>query len=116
MSLSPELERLRDLLIADARAGRVLNYGPIGKLFDLNMDNPQHRIRIGEMLGDVSREEVEQGRPMLSSIVVQTDTDLPGHGFFRLGHELGLVQPAEDEMSFAVRQMKAVFVHWRTAP
>jgi hypothetical protein len=95
---------------------KVCHYQPIGKLFDLDMDNPQHRIRIGEKLGEISRFEVSEGRPMLSSIVVHADGSLPGGGFFKLGKELELVWPMEDEMAFAVRQMKATFAYWKHAP
>lgn len=111
--MDPELSELRELLIEAARDGQVCNYQPIGELFDLDMENPQHRRRIGEMLGDVSRYEVAQGRPMLSSIVVLAGGDLPGSGFYKLGHELGLVEPGEDDMAFAARQMNATFSQWK---
>jgi hypothetical protein len=113
--MNPELEELREMLIEAARDGQVCNYQPIGELFDLDMENPRHRRRIGEMLGDVSRYEVGQGRPMLSCLVVLAGGDLPGSGFYKLGRELGLVESGEDDMAFAARQMKATFAYWRNA-
>jgi hypothetical protein len=67
------------------------------------------------MLGDVSRYSIGQGRPMLSCLVVLAGGDLPGSGFYKLGRELGLVESGEDDMAFAVRQMKATFAYWRNA-
>ena len=51
---------------------------------------------------------------MLSCLVVLAGGDLPGSGFYKLGRELGLVESGEDDMAFAVRQMKATFAYWRS--
>lgn len=111
--LSPEVNELREMLLEIARSEKVSSYQPIGKLFGLDMRNPSHRRRIGELLADVSRFEVAHGRPMLSSVVVQADTSMPGQGFYTLGLELDLVRLNEDEMAFSVRQLNEVFAHWR---
>lgn len=112
--LDAELETMRDVLIETARRGDVIHYAPLGRLYDLDMANPQHRIRIGEMLGEISRHEVQNGRPMLSSVVVHGgDNPLPGRGFFKLGVELGVVRAGEDEVEFAVRQLKESYKVWR---
>jgi len=39
---------------------------------------------VGEMIGEISREEVQNGRPMLSAIVVGT-SGVPGDGFLHVG-------------------------------
>ena len=44
-------------------ASDVLYYGDLAPDLDLNMDNPQHRIRIGELLGEISIHEVKAGWP-----------------------------------------------------
>lgn len=46
--MNPELDQLRTILIDAARAEQVLHYRPIGALYDLDMENPQHRRRIGK--------------------------------------------------------------------
>ena len=53
---------------------------------------------------------------MLSAIVVSRDTMLPGSGFFKLGQELRQVEPGEDEIAFAVRQIRRVHDHWAGDP
>ena len=49
---------------------------------------------------------------MLSAIVVSRDTKMPGEGFFNLGRELHVVQPDEDEVTFANRQIRQVHEYW----
>ena len=49
---------------------------------------------------------------MISAIVVSKDTMLPGYGFFKLGQELRQVEPGEDEIAFAVRQIRRVHDYW----
>ena len=109
-------DALRARLVAAARRGEILYYGDLAPALGLHLDNPQHRRRIGEILGDISIHELKAGRPMLSSIVVQRDDGLPGVGFFHLGEELGVVLEGEDAVAFAVRQLKATFAYWVAAP
>ena len=78
--MDPELEKLRHVLIDIARKGAFTTYQPVADLFGLEMANPAHRREIGRLLGEVSRFEVSQGRPMLSSVVVLSGDDVPGHG------------------------------------
>jgi hypothetical protein len=78
------------------------------------MDYPPHREEMSQVLGAISRHEVAKGRPMLSSVVLQKDASGPGKGFYRLGRELGLVLPGEDELGFSVRQLKETFAFWST--
>lgn len=112
--LDPELESMRDVLIETARRGDVIHYAPLGRLYDLDMASPQHRLRIGEMVGEISRHEVQSGRPMLSSVVVHGGADaLPGKGFFKLGLQLGVVTAGEDAVEFAVRQLTETYKVWR---
>jgi hypothetical protein len=37
---------------------------------------------------------------------------LPGYGFFTLGQELRQVEPGEDDIGFAVRQIRLVHDYW----
>ena len=77
------------------------------------MDNHTSAPRSAKFLGQISEDEVADGRPMLSAIVVSRDTTLPGHGFFNLGQELRQTDADEDEMGFAVRQILRVHEYWR---
>lgn len=53
------------------------------------MSIPADRGKIGEVLGHISRYEHENGRPLISSVVVSRSME-QGDGFFKLAEELGL--------------------------
>ena len=104
---------LYERLLKAARAGDILNYTDVGMPLGLNFDSPADRNVIARLLGEISRYEVAQGRPMLSSIVWHKDLSGPGVGLRTLGIELGLVRGDEDDLAFATRQLKATHDFWR---
>ena len=54
------------------------------------MQEGQHRRKeIGKILGDISRHEHKNERPLLSSLVIRIDDKTEGDGFFKLAEELG---------------------------
>lgn len=91
-----EYQAVYERLVGAARAREFVHYG----------------AQVGKVLGRISEDEVAAGRPMISAIVVSKGTMLPGHGFFNLGQELHLVDPGDDEIGFAVRQIKRVHDYW----
>ena len=104
-----------DRLVEAAKAGETVTYGELGEMLHLDFANPLARKKIGEVLGEISRFDVAAGRPMLSSLVTHKDDFRPGTGFFKLGLELGLVRPDEDEMAFEIRQIKETWAAWEGA-
>lgn len=108
----PQGQAVYDGLVAAARAREFVFYSALGDELGLDLHDERERLRLWDVLCEISRSEVSVGRPMLSAICVQEQDHLPGHTFFTLGTELGLVQPGEDEVEFAVRQIKAVHDHW----
>ena len=101
-----------DRLVQAASARATVFYGELADLIGTSARDPQFGARVGETLGEINRSEVSAGRPMLSAIVVSPDDHLPRKSFFNLGQELGLTLPDEDEVTFAVRQIRAVHDHW----
>ena len=104
---------IRDRLIAAAKRGDVVHYSDLAKAAGRPMKGPNWAVHIGRILGRISAEEAEAGRPLLSAIVVSRDTGLPGGGFFNLGQQLHLVEPTEDEDTFIARQTQRVFDYWQ---
>jgi hypothetical protein len=104
-------ERLKEV----ARNGNLITYGEIAPLANLNMENPDDRNRIAYILGDISKYENEQGRPLLSSIVVLAGIGYPGEGFFNLARELGLhIGTKEfDDLDFFAQEVKRVHAYWK---
>lgn len=101
-------------LVEAARARGFVHYSELARMLGIDMDNPHFGAQVGRILGEISTDEVANGRPMLSAIVVSKDDMLPGKGFFKLGQELHQVQPGEDEVAFAIRQIRLVHEYWAT--
>jgi len=67
--------------------------------------------RLFHFLGEISTEEFEAGRPLLTALVVHKSGDMqPGPGFFELAERLGL--DTSDIVKFWIEEMKRVFAAW----
>ena len=66
------------------------------------------------MLGEISQDELDQGRPMLSAIVVSVRGS-PGPGFFNLARGVGKLQDdsKEGEQRFWEEEKAAVYTAWQ---
>ena len=99
-------------LVKAARAGEFVHYGELAKMLDIDLENPHFGAQVGKVLDRINADEVAAGRPVISAIVVSKDTMLPGTGFFKLGQESRQTLPEEDEIGFAIRQIKRVHEYW----
>lgn len=106
-------QAIRERLIVAAKRGEVVHYADLAKALGREMKGPNWAVHIGRILGRISSEEADNGRPLLSVIVVSRDTKLPGGGFYNLGQEKHLVEPGEDEAAFVTRQTRRVYEYWR---
>ena len=66
---------------------------------------------VGQVLGEISRNEVECGRPMLSALVVGTN-GIPGEGFRNYATELGRWDGEGDWKDFWHSELKEVYQTW----
>ena len=107
-----EHQAVYERLVKAARARDFVHYGELAKMLGIDMDNPHFGALVGKVLGQISEDEVAAGRPMISAIVVSRDTMLPGYGFFTLGQQLRQTKPGEDDLAFAVRQIRRVHDFW----
>jgi hypothetical protein len=103
---------VRDRLIRAAQGGELVYYSELAKLLGIDMDNPHFGVQVGRVLDEINQDEVADGRPMLSAIVVSKDTMLPGKGFFTLGQQLRRTLRDNDEISCALREMKRIHEYW----
>lgn len=104
-------ERLKEVAIN----GELITYGEIAPMAKLNMENPDDRNKMAQILGDISTHEHEQGRPMLSAVVVLAEIGYPGDGFYTLARELGLHHGKKEfeDLDFFVQEVKRVFACWK---
>lgn len=98
-----------------AREQRLTTYSDIAPLAALDMENPAHRDAMREILGKISTYEHQNGRPMLTAVVVHKQDGRPGDGFFELAQHLGLMAKGGDREGFFVRELARVHQHWNPA-
>ncbi|MCX9086455.1 MAG: hypothetical protein OIN90_02695 [Candidatus Methanoperedens sp.] len=74
----------------------------------LNFDHNRDRKILGDILGTISVQEVREGRPMLSAIVILKDSHppKPSFGFFECAKKLGILKRGESQDVFYIRQLK----------
>ncbi|QXU42966.1 DUF3883 domain-containing protein [Pedobacter sp. D749] len=79
---------LRIKLIELARNRRKIGYGNIMSEYGLNANDRDHVNVFAEKIGDISEHEHTFDRPMLSSLVMHSDLQTIGVGFYPLAEKL----------------------------
>ena len=98
-------------LIAAAKYRGTITYQEIAKMMGLPLTGNYMQSLIGYILGEISEDEVEKGRPMLSSIVVGVK-GVPGPGFYKFARDLGRLTDQSDE-EFWTAEKKKVYDTWK---
>src|SRR5690554_6454526 len=116
VAVSVLAEYLKDV----AKKQKTVFYEDVAALLKLNLRNPDDRQTLNAYLDEVSTEEDNNNRPLLSALVVNkkgANQGFPGKEFGKLGRKLGYShEDGElDEMAFAVEQINASFAYWKEA-
>jgi hypothetical protein len=98
-------------LIVAAKYRGTITYQEIAQIVGLPLQGNYMQKEIGQILGEISDDEVSNGRPMLSAIAVGVSGN-PGQGFFNLARELGRLRD-DDEQRFWEAERKAVYDTWK---
>ncbi len=97
------VELARRILKLLASERMTITYGRLGGLFDLPA------IAVGsQLLEPISRQEHQQGGPMLTALVVGVHTGLPGDQFFELARDYGRFS-GEDKQAFWQAELQTVY-------
>lgn len=106
-------EQARSAMIERAKLRGMIPYSDlVTKISTVKFE--AHDVRLFHLLGQISVEEDEAGRGMLSVVVVHKHGDMqPGPGFFVLGQHLG--HDTKDLLGFWVEQLKKVHATWSRA-
>ena len=102
----------KKVLSACAKQRRMIVYSDlVTKIHSITID--YHDPRLFHFLGEISAEESEAGRGMLTALVVHKHGDMqPGPGFFELAQELG--HNTKDITKFWIEEVKRVFAAWQS--
>jgi len=98
-----------------ARNQKTTSYSEMGELVGLDMSTDIGRIRIAQILDDINRHEDNEGRPLLSAIVIRKDYNMPGTGFFDCAIALGRYN-GNDDIVFWTRELNEVLKYWAPTP
>ena len=96
-------EDIREKLIKVAKGKKTIYYSELGI----------NRRWVGEIVGDISIYEREQGRPLLSAVVVRKDTKMPGEGFWGLTYETQSAKTGVDRRNFWKSELNKVYNYWQ---
>ena len=105
-------EEARQVMTDVARRKGTISYSDlVYRIKRLPLD--PHGPHLAHMLGEISSEENDEGRGLLTVVVVHKTGDMkPGHGFFELARSLGYDTADEDE--FWIKQLRKVHDAWST--
>jgi hypothetical protein len=98
-------------MITAAKYRGTVTYQEIAKIMSLPLQGSHMGKEIGWILGEISEDEVTNGRPMLSAIAVNVKFE-PGPGFFTLARDLNKLQD-EDEDAFWNKERQLVYEKWK---
>ena len=102
-------------LIRAAQYGGTTTYQAIAQIMGLPLVGSHMGSETGWILGEISEDEVGQGRPMLGAVAVGVN-GLPGSGFYRLAEQLGKLPASASEEArrrLSEEEKKAVHDTWR---
>jgi hypothetical protein len=104
-------------LVNLARSQQLSSYSQVSPIIGLSMDNELDRNEIARLLREIAIFEQNNGRPMLTSLVIHQGNDNnPGEGYFSIARELGLFNGGRDSIArvtFWANQVTEVYNHWR---
>ncbi len=99
-----------EVLVQQARRGDPITYSDlVSKVTAVKME--PHDTRLAHFLGEISTEEHEAGRPLITALVVHKHDLQPGKGFFDLSRALGF--SFVDEIAFWSDQIERLRIQWK---
>lgn len=109
-----EYHLIHSELITAARYRGTVTYQEIAKIIGLPLRGAYMGAEIGQLLGEISEDECNNGRPMLSAVAVNIQGS-PGSGFFNLARSLKKLRGSSksSENGFWENEKQAVYETWK---
>jgi hypothetical protein len=101
-------------LVRAAQHRGLTTYQDVAVIMGLPIRGSHMGRETGQILGEISEDEVAAGRPMLSSVAVSME-GRPGPGFFALARQLGRLAGDESDAAFWERERQVVYATWKRA-
>ena len=87
-----EYYKVYSALIYAAKDQKKLNYAAVAKIMGITETGNYMGAETGHLLGEISENEHNNERPLLSAVVVKSNRDIPGDGFFTLACQLHILE------------------------
>ena len=100
------------ILINAARHFGVATYQEIAQSCGFPTGGNYMSSVVGNILGAISKNEIEHGRPFLSAIAVGV-SGKPGEGFYNWAKDLGAMKPDQAEEDFLTEEVKKIYDLWK---
>ena len=100
-------------LLSAAHARSLVSYAEIADILTDGTADSDATPDVGQLLNDISEDEHDAGRPMLTALVV-TGKGIPGDAFFAVARGLAKLASAEpaEEMMFWMAEKGRVYETW----
>ena len=102
-----------------AKKQKKTTYKAIASMAGLNLCNPEHWEELARILAEISTQEHNHGRPLLSVVVVLQEANMekarPGNNFFTLARNLGLYSGHGEltDRAFFSKELSKVHASWK---
>jgi len=98
-------------LIQAARYRGTITYQDVASIMGLPSTGAYMAREVGHLVGSISEDEHNHGRPLLSAIVVNAQGKV-GSGFYELARRLGKLPEDGDELAFWEAEKAAIYSTW----
>jgi hypothetical protein len=101
-------------LVTAAQYRGTVTYQELAQIMGLPVVGSYMGSEIGHILGEISEDEANNGRPMLSAVAV-SKAGHAGPGFFDLARDLGRLTGSspEDELAFWQAERQQAYTTWQ---
>ena len=103
--------KVYERIVKVAKNKDIITYGKVASCAGMDTNLGGWNWEIRNILDAISRREHRNGRPLLSAVVVNKDTVMPGAGFFKLAKELGRYN-ASDDLECWSKELQRVHDYW----
>lgn len=104
-------EAIYEALRGIAREKRTVFYSEIAPLAGVDTGSPHFAALVGQRLDAINRVEAENGRPLLSAVVIGKDSGMPGQGFFTCARDLRRYS-GKDDLAYWLQELQQVYDYW----
>ena len=111
---SVEYFRVFAHLVKAAERGKTITYQEIAEIMGLPSTGSYMGRETGWMLGEISEDEHDRGRPMLSAVAISA-LGRPGRGFADLATRLGRLPGGSTVREFWLKECECVYRTWKPA-